>query len=95
VQESLEVMMTYFLIDPQFGHDLQKITDEANRRLPLIWWHDLEADVEIAEEEFERLVAGLQRNMRREKSGEEVRKSENCGIVNLFRSCIEFVHRLF
>lgn len=59
VQESHEVGMVYFLIDPNFGHDLQRITDEANRRLPLLWWYDLEADVKEAEARFKALTAGV------------------------------------
>jgi salicylate hydroxylase len=42
VRESADVGKAYFLKHPKFGADLQKITDDANRRLPLIWWYDLE-----------------------------------------------------
>lgn len=55
VRDSLEVMNAYFLIHPDFGHDLQKLTDEANKRLPLVWFHDLEADMVQAEKEFNEL----------------------------------------
>jgi salicylate hydroxylase len=56
VQESREVGVAYFLDHPKFLHDLQKITDEANKRLPLIWWYDLEADVKEAETRFRALT---------------------------------------
>ncbi|EHK99346.1 putative Salicylate hydroxylase [Glarea lozoyensis 74030] len=59
VQESKDVGDIYFLTHPDFGTDLEKITEDANRRLPLIWWYDLEADVKIAEEEFRKKVARL------------------------------------
>ncbi|KAL3463706.1 hypothetical protein BJX64DRAFT_298833 [Aspergillus heterothallicus] len=52
VQQSHEVMQAYFLVHPAFGNDLQKLTDDANERLPLLWWHDLNTDVRLAEEEF-------------------------------------------
>jgi salicylate hydroxylase len=52
VRQSAEVGMAYYLIDPKFGDDLNKITEEANHRLPLLWWHDIEADVKRAEESF-------------------------------------------
>lgn len=45
-------------MDPEFGHDLQKITDEANKRLPLIWWYDLDADVKAAQDGFKALTEG-------------------------------------
>lgn len=60
VQESREVGIAYFLVHPKFGNDLQKLTDDANERLPLIWWHDLEGDCKIAETNFkERVKASL------------------------------------
>jgi salicylate hydroxylase len=62
VQESLEVGEAYFLKHPNFGTDLQKITDDANKRLPLIWWHDLAADVKHAEDEFAKLVGKVLNN---------------------------------
>jgi salicylate hydroxylase len=52
VRESLEVGLVYFLVHPDFGNDLEKITIDANKRLPKIWWHDLEADVKKAEDSF-------------------------------------------
>jgi salicylate hydroxylase len=52
VRDSLEVGLVYFLVHPHFGTDLEKITIDANRRLPKIWWHDLEADVKKAEDSF-------------------------------------------
>ena len=55
-QDSREVGIGYFLIHPDFGNDLQKITDDANRRLPLIWWYDLEGDCRIAENRFRELI---------------------------------------
>lgn len=55
VRESKDVGGIYFLKHPKFGADLQKITDDANRRLPLIWWYDLEADLKAAEDGFRAL----------------------------------------
>jgi salicylate hydroxylase len=52
VKESLDVGIAYFLKDPKFGDDLQKITDDANARLPGIWWYDLEGDLKKAEDMF-------------------------------------------
>ncbi|KAL4796595.1 mannitol 1-phosphate dehydrogenase [Aspergillus venezuelensis] len=57
VQQSHEVMQAYFLEHPDFGNNLQKLTDDANERLPLIWWHDLEADLSLAEERFKSRTA--------------------------------------
>lgn len=37
---------------PGYGDDMQKITDNANIRLPSIWWYDLEKDVKRAEIDF-------------------------------------------
>jgi salicylate hydroxylase len=65
VQQSLEVGTAYFLVHPKFGNDLQKLTDDANKRLPLIWWHDLEGDCEAAEKYFREL---LTRSEKRENS---------------------------
>jgi len=59
VQQSLEVLIAYFLADPEIGHDMQKLTDDANMRLPLIWWHDLDTDVKTAEDRFKALTAGM------------------------------------
>ena len=56
VQQSSEVGMAYFLVHPDFGNDLQKLTDDANKRLPLIWWHDLDGDCKSAEDHFRELV---------------------------------------
>lgn len=56
VQDSLEVGIQYFLVHPNFGNNMQKITDDANRRLPLIWWHDLEGDLKKAESSFLALI---------------------------------------
>lgn len=61
VQESRDVGMGYYLIHPDFGADLQKITEAANKRLPLLWWHDLEADCRTAEESF-RALTGISEN---------------------------------
>jgi salicylate hydroxylase len=55
VRESKEVSGIYFLKHPKFGADLQQITDDANKRLPLIWWYDLEADLKAAEDGFNAL----------------------------------------
>ena len=52
VQQSHEVMQAYFLEHPAFGSDLQKLTDDANERLPSLWWYDLKADLRVAEERF-------------------------------------------
>ncbi len=62
VQQSLEVGTAYFLVHPDFGNDLQKLTDDANKRLPLIWWHDLEGDCKVAENYFRELVKEPHRN---------------------------------
>jgi hypothetical protein len=94
VQESLDVMVAYYLIHPKFGHDLQKITDEANKRLPLIWWHDLEADVKTAEDHFERLNSANSANVRMETSTAGVGKLDSSGFLSIFRSCIDFIQRL-
>lgn len=59
VRESKDVSGIYFLKHPEFGANLQKITDDANRRLPLIWWYDLEADLKAAEDGFRALNATL------------------------------------
>ncbi|KAM3069355.1 hypothetical protein ACMFMG_005461 [Clarireedia jacksonii] len=56
VQESYEVGTAYYLVHPDFSDDLQKITDEANSRLPKIWWYDLDGDVKKAEESFRELT---------------------------------------
>ena len=60
VQESKDVGDIYFLTHPDFGANFEKITKDANERLPLIWWHDLEADVKAAEDNFRKMVAALQ-----------------------------------
>lgn len=52
VQESARVAMAYYFLDPKFGADLEKITEEANKRLPLIWYHDLDADLQRATMDF-------------------------------------------
>ena len=52
VQESRIVGDIYYLGYPGYGDDMQKITDEANVRLPAIWWYDLEKDVKKAEAMF-------------------------------------------
>lgn len=52
VRGSLDVGIQYFLKDPKYENDLQKITDDANKRLPEIWWYDLERDVKKAEDMF-------------------------------------------
>jgi len=57
VRESYNVAIEYFLEHAEFGSDLQKITDAANQRLPLIWWHDLEADVKSAADCFNLLTS--------------------------------------
>lgn len=59
VRESNDVGRIYFLKHPKFGADLQKITEDANKRLPLIWWYDLEADLKAAEDGFNALNGGL------------------------------------
>lgn len=52
VRESSKVGMSYYFLHPEFGNDLRRIAEDANRRLPLIWWHDLDADLKLAEERF-------------------------------------------
>lgn len=56
VKGSLEVGIQYFLKDSKYGNDLQKITDDANERLPAIWWYDLEGDVKKAENLFYKMT---------------------------------------
>lgn len=56
VRESLDVGITYFLKDPKFGNDLKAITEDANARLPGIWWYDLEGDLIRAEDMFVHLT---------------------------------------
>jgi salicylate hydroxylase len=60
VQTSRDVGKEYFLLDPAFGSDLEKITADANVRLPRIWWHDLDGDVRRAEADFRALVKAPQ-----------------------------------
>ncbi|KAG9248599.1 putative salicylate hydroxylase [Calycina marina] len=57
VRESYEVAIEYFLEHPVYGMDMQQITDAANKRLPLIWWHNLEADVVRATDCFKLLTS--------------------------------------
>ena len=52
VRDSGVIMQQYFLVHPDFGNDLKKITEDANTRLPQLWWHDLEGDLRRAEDEF-------------------------------------------
>lgn len=56
VQESLEVLHAYFLNHPKYGHDLKKLRDAANDRLPKIWWGPLESDIGVAEAKFRALA---------------------------------------
>ncbi|KAL3422833.1 salicylate hydroxylase [Phlyctema vagabunda] len=56
VRESQAVGTQYFLVHPEFKSDLRKITEDANKRLPRIWWHDLEGDVSFAEKVFSDMV---------------------------------------
>lgn len=56
VQESLDVGITYFLKDPKFGNNLEAVTEDANSRLPGIWWYDLEEDLRRAEDVFVQLT---------------------------------------
>lgn len=58
VHDSLRAGKGYYLETEELGNDLQKITDEANKRLPLIWYYDLEAAAKKAQESFMALVAG-------------------------------------
>lgn len=63
VRDSKEVGMAYYLLHPEFGHDLKKITAAANERLPQIWYHDVDGDLQRAEEMFFaslRKIAGKQ-----------------------------------
>jgi salicylate hydroxylase len=52
VRVSREVGMAYYLLHPDFGNSLKKITEDANRRLPLVWYHDLDGDLKRAEQAF-------------------------------------------
>jgi salicylate hydroxylase len=60
VRDSANIMQQYFLVHPSFRDDLKKITEDANSRLPKIWWYDLEGDLNKAEKEFA-ILARLQR----------------------------------
>ncbi|QSS61061.1 mannitol 1-phosphate dehydrogenase [Histoplasma capsulatum] len=60
VQGSQEALLAYFLVHPEFGHDIQKLTDYANTRLPLIRFHDLEGDVKTAGQRFRELTEAAQ-----------------------------------
>jgi salicylate hydroxylase len=52
VRCSAQVGLAYYLLDPKFGSDLNKIAADANIRLPLLWWHDLDGDLKRAEDSF-------------------------------------------
>jgi salicylate hydroxylase len=56
VRDNGVIMEQYFLVHPDFGNDLEKITEDANKRLPPLWWYDLEGDVRNAEETFKILT---------------------------------------
>lgn len=56
VRESADVGLQYYLTHPKYGNDFEKIKTDANIRLPLIWYHDLDADVKTAEEHFKTLI---------------------------------------
>ena len=58
VRQSAQVGLGYYFLDPKLGDDLMKITEEANYRLPQIWWHDLDADVKRAEDSFRAKIGG-------------------------------------
>jgi hypothetical protein len=84
-------MKRYFLADPEFGHDLKKITEDANKRLPKIWWYDIEGDLRKAEENFlmqiEKKGAKVQENLRQTKKKLEVAMYiELRRIDNVYRS---------
>jgi hypothetical protein len=46
VHQSSEVGTAYFLVHPNFGSDLKKLADDTNKKLPHIWWSNLEGDCE-------------------------------------------------
>lgn len=56
VRASAEVLNTYYLLDPVIGNDLEQITKDANARLLLIWYHDLDAEIRRAKAMFSSLV---------------------------------------
>ncbi|EEH03279.1 mannitol 1-phosphate dehydrogenase [Histoplasma capsulatum G186AR] len=60
VQGSQEALLAYFLVHAEFGHDIQKLTDYANTRLSLIWFHELEGDVKTAGQRFRELTEAAQ-----------------------------------
>lgn len=60
VRESEQVGLSYFFRHPDFGHNVRKIVDDANRRLPLIWWHDLDLELERAKDTFTSLLEARQ-----------------------------------
>ena len=52
VQTSYEAGLMYQFQDPNIEDDLQKIVQNANQRLHWIWNHDLERDIQAAEDMF-------------------------------------------
>ena len=56
VKTSQEAGEMYAWQDPDIGDDMHKIVENANGRLHWIWQHDLQGDVEKAEEMFNKLV---------------------------------------
>jgi salicylate hydroxylase len=69
VQDSGKVGLAYYLLDPEMKDDLQRITADANKRLPLIWYHDLEQDISRAENLFDNLVAAGTEDMLESPAG--------------------------
>ncbi|KAI0020987.1 hypothetical protein F4780DRAFT_307295 [Xylariomycetidae sp. FL0641] len=68
VTTSFEAGWIYLWLNKETGDDMNKIVENANRRLHWIWQHDLEADIARAEDEFRRLVQNQPTDQEREGS---------------------------
>lgn len=55
VRTSDEAGRLFTFSDPEYGDDIAKIVENANKRFLWIWTHDLEADLKRAQSEFQRL----------------------------------------
>ncbi|KAI1465822.1 FAD/NAD(P)-binding domain-containing protein [Daldinia caldariorum] len=56
VLTSAEAGLIYTWRGPTTGSDMHKIVENANRRMPWIWLHDLDADIKTADDSFYKLV---------------------------------------
>lgn len=57
VVTSLQAGNMYMWLDPEIGEDMNKIVANANQRFHWIWQHNIKADLQTAEDEFNRLVS--------------------------------------